>query len=537
MLHVRVSADDGVASPLEQSSVPAGEVRAQLARILESPSFLSAPILSRLLRHIVEHTLAGAADELKEYSLGVAVFDRGEAFDPRTDTIVRVQARRLRARLQDYYAAQRQSDAIQIEVPTGGYAAIFRRHAGDNASAGDPGARLEALESCGDPVVRRDPGSGRLPAPRTPLVGRAREIEDVTRLVKDPDVRLLTLSGAGGSGKTRLALETARALMNEFAGGVFMLPLAPLVDPTSVVTALGQMLGLRQTGGRAAADALREHVARSIAAPTLLLLDNFEHVLDAAPMVADLLDASAHVKLLVTSRAVLRVYGEHDYPVPPLALPHPAAVLEQLECNPAVRLFVQRAEAAHRAFALTADNAKCVAEICRRLDGLPLAIELAAAQARVLPIEGILARLERPLDFLTGGARERPARQQTLRNTIDWSHRLLSPAEQMLFRRLAVFTGGWTPEGAEAVCNAQRDVGIEVAAGIASLPTRASCSTSGGSPAKLGITCSRRCGNTRASRCVSRMKTRRRAVRTRRTASCWPRKAIPSSRPLNVSAG
>ena len=166
------------------------------------------------------------------------------------------------------------------------------------------------------------------------------------------------------------------------------------------------------------------------------MLDKFEHVLAAAPIVADLLDASAHVKLLVTSRAVLRVYGEHDYPVPPLALPHPAAALAQLECNPAVRLFTQRAEAAQHGFALTAQNAACVAEICRRLDGLPLAIELAAARAKVLPVDGILSRLPHSLDFLTGGARERPARQQTLRHTIDWSHRLLSPAEQGLFRRL-----------------------------------------------------------------------------------------------------
>jgi len=192
-------------------------------------------------------------------------------------------------------------------------------------------------------------------------------------------------------------------------------------------------------------------------------------VLNAAPIVANLLDASAYLKLLVTSRAVLHVYGEHDYPVPPLALPPPAAAFEQLQSNPAIRLFAQRAEATHHAFALTTANASCVAEICRRLDGLPLAIELAAAQARAFPVQGILERLERSLDFLTGDARERPLRQQTLRNTIDWSHRLLSPAEQMLFRRLAVFAGGWTLEGADAVCNAHRDLEVEVAAGMASL--------------------------------------------------------------------
>ncbi len=360
-----------------------------------------------------------------------------------------MQARRLRFRLRDYYGALGQSDSIRIEVPTGGYVALFQRQTGERAFTSD--------------------SSGRLPVPRTPLVGRTHELEEVTELVMDPDVRLLTLSGAGGSGKTRLALEAARAVTDEFAGGVLMLPLAPFVDPGSVVTVVGQMLGLRQTGGRATADALRAHVARSIAAPTLLVLDNFEHVLVAAPIVADLLDASAHVKLLVTSRAVLRVYGEYDYPVPPLTLPHPAAALAQLECNPAVRLFTQRAEAAQHGFALTAQNAAGVAEICRRLDGLPLAIELAAAHAKVLPVEGILARLPQSLDFLTGGARERPARQQTLRNTIDWSHRLLSPAEQRLFRRLAIFAGGWTLEGAEAVCNAHRDLEIDAAAGIASL--------------------------------------------------------------------
>ena len=218
---------------------------------------------------------------------------------------------------------------------------------------------------------------------------------------------------------------------------------------------------MRQTGGKPIVDALLEHLKLSIHAPTLLVLDNFEHVLAAAPLVASLIESSPDLRILVTSRAVLHVSGEQEYPVPPLVVPEPARSFDDVARNPAVRLFVERAQAANRAFSADDGNAGAVAEICRRLDGLPLAIELAAPRSKMFPAEAIVARLGHSLDFLTGGARDLPARQQTLRNTLDWSHALLNAEEQRLFRRLAVFAGGWTLEGAEAVCNAARDLGIE----------------------------------------------------------------------------
>jgi predicted ATPase len=203
----------------------------------------------------------------------------------------------------------------------------------------------------------------------------------------------------------------------------------------------------------------------------LLLLDNFEQVLAAAPLVTKLLDACAALKMLVTSRAVLHVYGEQEYPVPPLAVPDPKRLppLEELSQNPAVTLFVQRAAAVNPAFVLTADNARAVAEICARLDGLPLAIELAAPRVRMLPPAAMLARLKSRLDLLTSPACDLPARQQALRKTIDWSQGLLSTAEQKLFRRLSVFAGGCTLEGAEAVCDTRGDLEVDLFDGMASL--------------------------------------------------------------------
>jgi predicted ATPase/serine/threonine protein kinase len=334
--------------------------------------------------------------------------------------------------------------------------------------------RLASLALARDleaPELTSSPGPAPLPTPRTPLIGREQELAAVKQLLLSGQARLVTLTGAGGSGKTRLALQVAADLADQFPGGVYFVELASITDPETVLFTVAQVLGVRQTGGKPLAEALAEHVRLAVGSPTLLLLDNFEQVLAAAPLVTKLLDACAALKMLVTSRAVLHVYGEQEYPVLPLAVPDPHHLppLEELSRNPAVRLFVERAAAANPAFALTADNARAVAEICARLDGLPLAIELAAPRVKMLPPTAMLARLESRLDLLTSRTRDLPARQQALRRTIDWSHGLLSTAEQKLFRRLSVFAGGCTLEGAEAVCDTRGDLEVDLLDGMASL--------------------------------------------------------------------
>jgi predicted ATPase len=308
---------------------------------------------------------------------------------------------------------------------------------------------------------RRSPESRphNLPAQATAFVGREAEVAAVRQLLLRPEVRLVTLTGPGGVGKTRLALQAAAELLDEFADGAFVVALAPIREAPLVLSAVASVLGVRESGGRPVLDALKDHLRDR---RLLLLLDNFEQVLEAAPLVADLVAAAPGLKVLVTSRAVLRIYGEHDFPVPGLALPdskHPPP-LEELGRVEGIRLFVERARAARPGFALTDENAAAVAALCHRLDGLPLAIELAAARVRLLPPRAMLARLtgahgQTSLHLLTGGARDLPERQQTLRSTIAWSYGLLNADEQALFRRLGVFTGGCALEAAEVVGSRQ----------------------------------------------------------------------------------
>jgi predicted ATPase/transcriptional regulator with XRE-family HTH domain len=292
-----------------------------------------------------------------------------------------------------------------------------------------------------------------LPAQLTPLLGRTQDVAAVAGLLRQEHVRLLTLTGPSGVGKTRLGLEVAAILNADYADGVVLVSLAAIRDPDLVASTIGQTVGLRDAGDRP----LREHLAAYLRDKRLLLvLDNFEQVLAAASLVVDLLAACPILKVLVTSRAALRVRGEHEFPVSPLALPDPARRpdVTTLAQNPAVDLFIQRARAVQPDFDLTVANAATVAEICRRLDGLPLAIELAAARVKLLPPEALLARLKRRLQVLTGGARDLPARQHTMRSAIAWSYDLLEAREQRLFRRLAVFAGGGTLEAVAAVCGA-----------------------------------------------------------------------------------
>jgi predicted ATPase len=318
------------------------------------------------------------------------------------------------------------------------------------------------VEAPGAPPPRQ------LPAQRNTLVGRERELEAAKNLMIKDDIRLITLTGPGGTGKTRLAVQLAEDVAEQFAGGVWFAGLAPILDSGLVVSAIAQALEVRASGNRPLLEDIKEHLRRSPRA--LLLLDNFEHVL-AAPVVTELLGASRALKILVTSQAALHIYGEQEFRVPPLALPDPKILyaVELLRKYPAVALFVQRARAVKPDFALAEDNAAPVAEICVRLDGLPLAIELAAARVKVLTPAAILGRLESRLRLLTGGARDLPERQQTLRRTMDWSHELLTGEEQKLFRRLSVFVGGFTLEAAEAVANAGGDLYMDVFDGVASL--------------------------------------------------------------------
>lgn len=324
------------------------------------------------------------------------------------------------------------------------------------------------------PLRSLDTRPHNLPVQPKPLIGRERELAELHRLLRRDDVRLVTLTGPGGTGKTRLALQAAADSIDRFADGVFLVQLASLADPELVVSTMVQALGAMQSGSQPLVDALIGFLRdRS----TLLLLDNFEQIVAAAPTVSNLLARCPTLKVLVTSRVRLQVRGEHEFAVSPLPVPTEtetqrlggARSAEALSHYAAVALFIERAIELKPDFAVTNENAPAVAEICRRLDGLPLAIELAAARIKLLSPASLLGRLQSRLHLLTGGPRDLPARQQTLRRTIAWSYDLLQPAEQALFRRLSVFTGGLSLEAAEAVASAGRDLDVDVLDGVAAL--------------------------------------------------------------------
>jgi len=321
------------------------------------------------------------------------------------------------------------------------------------------------------PVNRAQARPSNIPVQRTRFVGREKEVTAANELLLREDVRLVTVTGPGGIGKTRLAVQVASGLDERFPGGIHFVPLSPVSDPGMITSVIVQTMGIREVGGESPLEILKKNLQDSSRAPVLILLDNFEHLIQAAPAVAELLTLAPQLKFLVTSRAALHVYGEHEFPVPPMALPDSRSMpaLEELARCPAVDLFVQRAIAAKPDFELNQENARTVAEICARLDGLPLAIELAAARVKVLSPSSMRTRLESRLQLLTGGARDLPERQQTLRATIDWSYELLSAAEQKLFRRLSVFAGGCTLEGVEAVCDTKGDLDLDLLDGMASI--------------------------------------------------------------------
>jgi predicted ATPase/class 3 adenylate cyclase len=307
-----------------------------------------------------------------------------------------------------------------------------------------------------------------LPLQPTPLVGREKEVSEVRNLMRGEETRLLTLTGPGGTGKTRLALQAAADLLDDFSNGAFLVPLATLTQAELLLPTVAETLGVRETGEQPLDETLKAYLHER---RLLLLLDNFEQVLGAAPTVTGLLAGAPGLKVLATSRAPLGLYGEQEYAVPPLSVPDVRHLpdLKTLSQYEAVRLFIERAKSGKVDFEVTDENAPAVAEICVRLDGLPLAIELAAARIKMLPPKAMLQRLTSRLKFLTGGARDLPERQRTLRATIEWSFALLDEGEQLLFGRLAVFSGGRTLEAIEAICDAEGDLPVDAFEGVSSL--------------------------------------------------------------------
>ncbi len=376
-------------------------------------------------------------------------------------TLRKVEAEELRPSRE---MAQRLAEVLQVPPQEQARFLRFARAEGDELP---PAISAE---------LQRDALSapGSLPLPRTRLIGRDHAVAAVREHLLREDVGVLTLTGPGGIGKTRLALRAASTLGDHFAGGVYFVSLAPIRDPGLVLSAVAQVLGLHEMGGRPLLEILQAALRDR---HLLLVLDNFEQVVAAAAQIGELVAACPQLKVLVTSRVTLHIYGEHEYPVPPLTLPdrkllaaHDDELAQGLAQVPSVMLFVQRAAAVDPNFALTPANAAAVANICIGLDGLPLALELAAAKVKLFSPQALAARLQRRLSLLTNGAHDLPPRQRTLRSEIAWSFDLLPPAEQELFRRLAVFVGGFSLDAARAVCRpVSGDQHLDVLDGIASL--------------------------------------------------------------------
>jgi predicted ATPase/DNA-binding SARP family transcriptional activator len=423
------------------------------------------PLDSRVAVRLMETlTAAGSRAEALRFARRHEALLR-EEFDAAPDAAVAALAERIRRRpvpAGPSPGAPRGAGGVVPGVAAAG--ASGRTESGAAASTA-PRAAPSTIPALGTSAPRRWRS---LPTPPTPLVGRRRPLARLKELLLEPGPRLVTLTGPGGTGKTRLALEAALQLAEAFGDGVCFVDLATLRDPERVAPAIARALGVPETAGQPVIESLK---AALDGRRMLLVLDNFEQVVEGAPAAALLLEACPDLAVLATSRELLRLRGEHVFPVPALALPAETAAPapEELARYGAVRLFVERARAVRADFRLTRENASAVAGICARLEGLPLSIELAAARIELLSPQALLEHLERPLELLTGGARDLPPRQQTLRSALAWSYELLDEGERSLFERLSAFVGGCTLDAAQAVSAAGGGAGIDVLDGASSL--------------------------------------------------------------------